>query len=28
VGADHYMQKPFSPVELRERVDALLGRAQ
>ena len=28
VGADHYMQKPFSPVELRERVDALLGRTQ
>jgi DNA-binding response OmpR family regulator len=28
VGADDYIKKPFSPAELRERVEALLGRAQ
>ena len=26
VGADDYIKKPFSPGELRERVEALLGR--
>jgi DNA-binding response OmpR family regulator len=26
VGADDYIKKPFSPAELRERVEALLGR--
>jgi DNA-binding response OmpR family regulator len=28
VGADDYIKKPFSPAELRERVEALLGRAE
>jgi DNA-binding response OmpR family regulator len=28
VGADDYVKKPFSPGELRERVEALLGRAE
>jgi DNA-binding response OmpR family regulator len=28
VGADDYIKKPFSPAELRERVDALLARAE
>ena len=26
VGADDYIKKPFSPAELRDRVEALLGR--
>ena len=28
VGADDYIKKPLSPAELRERVDALLARAE
>ena len=28
VGADDYIKKPFSRAELRERVEALLGRAE
>jgi DNA-binding response OmpR family regulator len=28
VGADDYLRKPFKPQELREHVDALLGREQ
>ena len=28
VGADDYIKKPFSPAELRERVEALLARAE
>jgi DNA-binding response OmpR family regulator len=28
VGADAYIKKPFSPAELRDRVEALLGRPQ
>jgi DNA-binding response OmpR family regulator len=28
VGADDYIKKPFSPTELRERVEALLARSQ
>jgi DNA-binding response OmpR family regulator len=28
VGADDYIKKPFSPAELRDRVEALLGRAE
>jgi DNA-binding response OmpR family regulator len=28
VGADDYIKKPFSPAELRERVETLLGRAE
>jgi DNA-binding response OmpR family regulator len=28
VGADDYIRKPFSPAELRERVEALLARSQ
>ena len=28
VGADDYIKKPFSPAELRERVESLLARSQ